>query len=189
MSKESAGTKKISHTGGWDVAPVGGDGGLYLFNPTLEDEEVVVACDGHAVGLAAVTEVLFDELVQGFLVLFEIEGGDVVVQCAFEHCLELLELLGLVVARGNVPVEIVLVENAYYMMKLDEGNLLGIESTEEHRRHVLFVGVCLADGYNELNEGVDDAVRRPFLGLGPKKPFSLKEFGLVWRSPGKPFII
>ena len=80
------------------------------------------------------------------------------VQSSVEHFLQLLKLFRLVVAWGDVPIKIVLVENAHNVVKLDKGNFLGIESTEEHRWHMLLMSVSFTNGNNKLNKGVDKAV-------------------------------
>lgn len=71
---------------------------------------------------------------------------------ASDFFVQLPELLRVVVARGNVPVEVVLVEYVDDVVVGQESDFLGVESADEFRGQVIIERACLSYGQDELYE-------------------------------------
>ena len=104
------------------------DRGHYRLAPTLVDVREVVLGDLN--GLAARStsvEIGLDESTEFRLVLREIEFKRGGFKDADEALVEVAELARLVVGRGDVPVEVVLIEDIYHLRIGDERNPRGVE--------------------------------------------------------------
>ena len=116
-------------------------------------------------------ERLADEGVEFDGVLVEAEDAEVRVEQRADALQDEAELAGRLVRRGDVPVEVVLVEEVDDFVVWDEGDLLAVEGAEEGRREVLVEGAGLAEGEDELGEEGGEVVADARLGLGPEQTF------------------
>ncbi len=124
-------------------------------------------------GAAARGDVLADKLPQFLLVAHHVVDEHVALQGFAHEGVELTELLRAVVARRDVPVEVVLVEHLLDAVVRDEGHAGAVEGGKVLRRQETVEGAGLADGEDELHEAVEDVVRGAFLGLGPHEALGL----------------
>ena len=115
--------------------PVDDNGRLYLDEPFLVYHGKIVFVDSRLHHfLLPHLEVRADETAQVFFVLFIVEQGYFAAQLVVQQVIQIVELARLVVGRGDIPVEVVLIEHLHHVVKLDEGYLLLVECAEESRR-------------------------------------------------------
>ena len=133
--------------------PVYGDSRLHLGKPLLVDMREVVLVDAYGRhAFPPKEEILLDERAEFLVVCAEAERQHPSLDVAFDFFVQLPELLRVVVARGNVPVEVVLVEYVDDVVVGQESDFLGVESADEFRGQVIIERACLSYGQDELYE-------------------------------------
>ena len=131
---------------------------------------------------AAGLEVGLDELAQIIRILREPEQEPVLINDALCKPVKLLELLGLVVARRDRPVEVVFAEDVQDDVVGEEGDLLRVKRPEEVRREVLVGGMLAANRQDELDETRNNVLPVARLRLCPKRRFRLVAKGKFGRG-------
>ena len=91
---------------------------------------------------------------------------------------KLFEFLGVVVARGYIPVEIVLVKNFLDIVILDKCKFFGIKGSDVLGWQVMLKGTFLTDGKQQLHKRFVNVVGVALFRLGPQDAFKVAYFVL-----------
>ena len=89
--------------------------------------------------------------------------------------MELVEFLGVVVARRDIPVEIILVENFLNAVVFDERKFFCIESSDVLGGQIVLKGALFANGQKQLHKGFVNIVRSSLLCFCPKDAFQVAD--------------
>mgnify|MGYP004617722167 CR=1 FL=1 len=173
VGEEEVGIKKVVFLG---IVPIDIDGGHHFPSPLLEDGDEIIVVDAYTLDfVSSRDEVPPNELSQFFLVVLERTDIDlpvlrgVLLYLLFDELMEQFELFGGVVGGCDIPIEVVEGEDLHDGTERNESDFLGIESPQEMGRQCVVERACLADGEDELYEGVKKAVFVARFGFRPKE--------------------
>ena len=166
-----------------ELIPVYVNDGFYGFEPTQVDGNKIIFIDFYFARTAGLGNVVFNKNLEFFFVFLVVKGVRVFRECCLDSVLNQQKLPRLVVARRDVPVEIVLIKQVLHVAVGHKSNFFKIESTQKSGRQGFIERPRLANGQDQLHKhGGHVKVSR--FGLGPQQRYSAREAGL-FRKNGK----